>query len=261
MTPAELQAKAEQYRWYHPIDLGGYVTKPDNDFSVIWDFIRQNLSSVDFQDKTVLDIGCRDGLWSLFAESRGALLVGGIDNNISKGAIEFALPHLKSQVAMHEANICSYGSVNWDIVLMMGLLYHLRMPMLGLFNACECLKKGGLLCIETAIHAKPSWHDTDEIPMLYCPFLDSPYEAGSISFFNRLGLTTTLESMGMKFISYADLPESQVGPVRRAFFKFEKGEMYPHLREYWTGTHTGHTSASEKAWQEEAKQRHVSQSP
>src|ERR1051325_4684555 len=44
MTPAELQAKAEQYRWYHPIDLGGYVTKPDNDFSVLWDFIRQNLS-------------------------------------------------------------------------------------------------------------------------------------------------------------------------------------------------------------------------
>lgn len=250
MTPSELKAAAEKYRWYHPIDLGGYVTKPDNDFSITWDFIRRELSKLNFEDTEVLDIGCRDCLWSFYAEKAGARIVAAVDNNLSRAALDVALSALNSRVLMSEHNVCDWqrrkDQPGYDIVLMLGVLYHLRFPMMGLFNAIDWLKESGLMCIETAIYMGTP----QDKPMLYCPFMDSPYEAGSVSFFNKQGLITVMESLGMKFLYYADLPDNQVGDIRRSFFKFEKGKMLPHLREYWTGIHTAHTAPSEKAWEQ-----------
>src|SRR5207237_1489982 len=43
-------------------------------------FIEDQLDRLDFQDKTVLDIGCWDGYWSFYAERRGARLVLATDD-------------------------------------------------------------------------------------------------------------------------------------------------------------------------------------
>ena len=53
----------------------------------------------------MLDIGCRDGLFAFEAESMGASEVIGIDNDLSKAAVEFLIPFLKSKVTMYEMNL------------------------------------------------------------------------------------------------------------------------------------------------------------
>ena len=55
--------------------------------------------------KRVLDIGCRDGIYSFEAEKMGAKEVIGIDNDISKPALEFLIPYFNSKVKMFEMNL------------------------------------------------------------------------------------------------------------------------------------------------------------
>src|SRR5262249_46835319 len=62
--------------WYHEFEFpGGWKTPRVKDLELhrpIWDFIKKGLATIDFQGKTVLDLGCWDGYWSFHAERRGA---------------------------------------------------------------------------------------------------------------------------------------------------------------------------------------------
>jgi tRNA (mo5U34)-methyltransferase len=91
--------------------------------------------SLDLRGKRVLDIGCRDGLFSFAAESMGAIDVIGIDNDLSRGATELLIPYFNSKVRMHQMNLYDltperFGT--FDVVIFPGVLYHLRYPFWGL---------------------------------------------------------------------------------------------------------------------------------
>ena len=64
-----------------------------------------NALNADLNGKRVLDVGCRDGLYSFMAERRGAADVIGIDNDLSKAAVEVLIPYFGSAVRMHEMNL------------------------------------------------------------------------------------------------------------------------------------------------------------
>jgi 2-polyprenyl-3-methyl-5-hydroxy-6-metoxy-1,4-benzoquinol methylase len=155
---------------------------------------------MDFNNKRVLDIGCRDGLFSFFAESRGAAEVIGIDNDLSKPAVEFLIPFFNSKIKMYEMNLYDLKPDTFglfDLVIFPGVLYHLRYPFWGLKVIRDLIKVGGQLLLETAI-----WEGDPNNAMLFCPIdKDSPFEGTSCTFFNHKGITDTLRSMGMKVSS------------------------------------------------------------
>jgi SAM-dependent methyltransferase len=221
------------------------------------------MRSLDFQNKKVLDIGCRDGLFSFEAEKLGAAEIIAIDNSLSPGAIEVLIPYLKSKVQMHEVNIIDLSPEHFglfDIVIFPGTLYHLRYPFWALKVARDCLQPGGSLIIETAI-----FRDHNKHAMLHCPIgYESPYEPSSCSFFNLKGLKDTLFSLGFEVQAVEILKDglqnkqsnphelvkellkrgraiARLAPLKvidRATVVCRKSDRWDSLDNYWHGTHT-----------------------
>jgi SAM-dependent methyltransferase len=217
LTPEQVKQKIKQYRWYHSIEVapGVFTESHVPQFQPMWDFNMRCLENIDFRGKRVLDIGCRDGMFSLFAERRGAREVIGIDNDLSNGAVEFLIPHFQSKVSMKETNLYDLSANEFgqfDLIMFFGVLYHLRYPFWGLKKIIDCLNNGGQLLIESGMLVSEALKDQE---LLHCPVERSPYrEPSSCTFFNKLGLEVTLRSMNVNVIeSHTWTPETPKAPV------------------------------------------------
>lgn len=251
MTEKELKARVGQYAFYHIIPLTPTLSTPGNpDLQRSQAPVLAALNGLDLKGKRVLDIGCRDGLYSFLAERRGASEVIGIDNDLSKPATEFLIPYFRSKIRMQEMNLFdltpeTFG--RFDLIIFAGVLYHLRYPVWALKLICDLLAPGGKLLIETAVYSGMNRH-----AMLFCPIgSESPYEPTSCTFFNRKGLTDTLSSLGMRTLSYSCLhphveTPDQPGPepvVDRAFLVCESAGRQGNgeVQRYWHGQHRIHS--------------------
>jgi tRNA (mo5U34)-methyltransferase len=161
MTREEILAELKRLEpWFHRIDLGGGIyTKTesvmgepvDHPFGP-WQTIQQLLPP-DLNGKTVLDVGCNAGFYSFEAKRRGAERVLGVDGqrqHVRQGL--FVRKVLNLEVEFRRLNVyeLSPQSVGqFDITLALGLLYHLKHPILALENLYRVTKE--LLVIETAI--------------------------------------------------------------------------------------------------------------
>ncbi len=216
MDPKQLQNQLDQYTWYHAIPVAhGVATKPTTPrFQGMWDFNLACLEAVDFSGKTVLDVGCRDGLFSFEAEKRGAREILAIDNDLSRGARDVLVPYFQSKVKFEELSLYdltpdTHGC--FDIVLCLGVLYHLRYPFWGLKRITDCLRDGGVLVLESGMLAEPALQGRD---MLHCPVDQSPYEPTSCTFFNARGLETTLQTLNCESVRATPLPARKKGRLR-----------------------------------------------
>lgn len=124
--------------WFHNIDLGGVATAPDHflgDYPAFkWrgfcDAVPKDLSG-----KTVLDIGCNGGFYALEMKRRGAARVLGLDSDeryLSQARFAAEVSGLEIEFA--QLSVYDVGNLGerFDIVLFMGVLYHLRHPLLAL---------------------------------------------------------------------------------------------------------------------------------
>ncbi len=246
--------EVSRYTWYHEIELApGVRTRSEfGGFPQIWEFIRQALEQVEFTDRRVLDVGCRDGMFSLEAERRGAACVDAIDNDLSPGAVELLLPHFKSRVAMRRLNLYDLDPAAqppYDVIMFFGVLYHLRYPFWGLKRLVDCLAPRGELLIESGMLVDTP--ATGESELLFCPVDTSPYEPTSCTFFNRRGLETSLRSLGLEPLDFRRLEGSQCRDragrldVERQFLRFRRRERPPEeqgRQEYWDATHDYHSA-------------------
>ncbi len=125
-------------KWWHTIELPFGLTTPGViDYRNVVD--KWGLPS-DLTGKTVLDIGCWDGFWSFEAEKRGAKRVLAVDNwteNFLSNGEGFLVAHalLGSRVDylwndFFALSVEQHG--RFDVVLFLGVLYHLRNPLLAL---------------------------------------------------------------------------------------------------------------------------------
>jgi 2-polyprenyl-3-methyl-5-hydroxy-6-metoxy-1,4-benzoquinol methylase len=106
MTEAEILERMKRYRFYHTVQITDRVATPgDPGVLPSVELTRRTLREMDLQNKRVLDIGCRDGLFCFEAEKRGAAEVIGIDNDPSPGAVELLIPALRSRVKLYEMNL------------------------------------------------------------------------------------------------------------------------------------------------------------
>lgn len=228
-----LQAQIDRYRWYHVQQVAEGLSTPSflrgGGYHDLWAMISDVMKGIDFTGKRVLDIGCRDGMFSFQAERQGAREVIGIDNDLSRGAVEFLIPHFGSRVQMYEMNLYDltperFGT--FDIIIFPGVLYHLRYPVWGLKKIVDCLVPGGTLMIESGMLAEPALEHLD---LLYCPVETSPYETTSCTFFNEKGLTTTMRSLHCGLVSSRSLrhvaQQAQPSGIKARYLKPLKQDL------------------------------------
>lgn len=157
----KLKQEVNRIKWFHRIDLGnGIITPGINNSSSK----RQTLNLPEnLQGKTVLDIGAWDGFFSFECERRGAKRVLATDsfswNSLNwgtKAGFELARKALNSKVEDMDIDVLELSpekTGTFDLVLFLGVLYHMRDPLLALEKVFSVTKK--MLILET--HADMLW--------------------------------------------------------------------------------------------------------
>lgn len=158
MTANEIQDRISRINWFHTIDLGHGVVTPGDDDSP--NKLKRLQIPTDLSGKTFLDIGAWDGFFSFEAERRGAARVLALDSYVWEGRVPgkskegflAAKAILNSRVEdlqMDAFNISPDKIGMWDVVLLAGVLYHVKNPWLLLEKAASVTKQ--LLIVETFI--------------------------------------------------------------------------------------------------------------
>src|ERR1051325_10675658 len=129
---------AELGDWFHNLDLGGVKTAPDHflgDYpEVKWRRFAAALPN-DLTGKSVLDVGCNAGFYSMQMKRRGAERVLGIDTDDKYlEQARFAAKVSGADIEFRNLSVYRVGELHekFDLVLFMGVLYHLRHPLLAL---------------------------------------------------------------------------------------------------------------------------------
>jgi len=127
--------------WFHCIDLGnGIKTMPEPvpHLENLWGHISKSIPN-DLSGKSVLDIGCNAGFFSVQAKKRNADYVLGID--LSDGFLkqaEFVREVLELEIEYQNMGLSDVVKLNtqFDIVFCLGVIYHCADP----FQAARCVE-------------------------------------------------------------------------------------------------------------------------
>jgi 2-polyprenyl-3-methyl-5-hydroxy-6-metoxy-1,4-benzoquinol methylase len=110
----------------------------------------------DLATATVLDIGCNSGFFSLELAARGARHVDGVDlrpENIARA--QFVKEHFgiaNAEFRVSDADDLSAGR-EWDVVLNLGLLYHVVNPLQVMRRTYELCRRFAI--VDTVVHREP----------------------------------------------------------------------------------------------------------
>lgn len=144
---------AEHGRWWHEIELAPGIVTPGDDSNRMKLPILDELGlPPDLGGLRALDIGCSDGFFSFELERRGAAVVA-IDF-IPESYTGFATARriLGSSVEYRMANVYNLNPEEFgrfDLVLFLGVLYHLRKPLAALDALRSVTREGGSLFVGT----------------------------------------------------------------------------------------------------------------
>jgi tRNA (mo5U34)-methyltransferase len=139
-TPAEeIRRQAQALGpWFHNILLNGVMTAPDHflgDYPAVkWQRFAGAIPE-DLSGRSVLDVGCNGGFYSIEMKRRGAEHVLGIDfDEDYLNQARFAASVLGLDIEFRQLSVYDVGSIGerFDLVIFMGVLYHLRHPLLAL---------------------------------------------------------------------------------------------------------------------------------
>lgn len=222
---------AELGQWFHNLDLGGVKTAPDHflgDYpEVKW---RRFASSMpeDLTGKSVLDIGCNAGFYSIQMKRRGADRVVGIDTDEKYlEQARFAATVSGAEIEFRNLSVYRVGELHekFDLVLFMGVLYHLRHPLLALdllhehvvadLLVAQSMLRGSSDSIEVPPDF-PFWQselfDNEQFPRMY--FIEKRYANDPTNWWipNRACFEAILRTAGFEIL---DHPEAEVFICRR----------------------------------------------
>lgn len=243
-TRDDIRARiAELGPWFHNMEIGGVPTAPDHflgDYPrVKWRRFESALPA-DLSGRSVLDIGCNAGFYALEMKRRGAARVLGIDwDDAYLAQARFAIGMAGLDIELRKLSVYDVARLGerFDIVLFMGVLYHLRHPLLALDLVREhvvgdtmvfqCMQRGSdqvlvppedLPFSETAVFDDPGW------PKLH--FIERRYSRDPTNWWapNRACAEAMLRSAGFEI---TDHPEAEVYVCRPGRPGEYGGAVYP----------------------------------
>jgi tRNA (mo5U34)-methyltransferase len=137
----KLETKIKQLQpWFHNLHLpNGVQTAPDHYFGDFpkfkWDDIKKHIPR-SLEGQTALDIGCNAGFYSFELAKRGANVLGiDLDPHYLRQAKWAAKEMgLSDRVSFKQMQVYDLAKMrrSFDIIIFMGVFYHLRYPMLAL---------------------------------------------------------------------------------------------------------------------------------
>lgn len=193
--------------WWHRIEVGYGIVTPGHHGDIHHPTGDKNLLEnmqlpKDLRKKSVLDIGAWDGFYSFEAEKRGASPVLAIDNfyrgkegKTGIQGFETAKEILNSKVEFKKASVYDLNPEEFgtfDIVLCLGVLYHLRHPLLGLEKIYSVAKD--MLILET--HYDP-YHLGKPLGVFY-ENNETNDDASNWWGFNEAGVLALLRAAGFR---------------------------------------------------------------
>jgi len=235
------QRVTELGEWFQNVKLDGIETAPHHflgDYpSLKW---RQFAHAIpaDLTGKTVLDIGCNAGFYSVEMKRRGAARVLGIDTDETYLAqARFVAEVSATSIEFRQMSVYQLAELRekFDLVLFMGVLYHLRHPLLALdllyehavddLLVAQSLLRGstGVPSLEkdypfreTAVFDRPGY------PVMH--FVEHRYSHDPTNWWipNRACMEAMLRSAGFEIL---DRPEEEVYLCRRSVNRGRSGDV------------------------------------
>lgn len=212
--------------WFHNLRLDGIETAPEHplgDYPTFkWEGFRDVLPA-DLTGKTVLDIGCNAGFYAIEMARRGAERVIGIDSDpryLAQAAL--AAEVARAPVELHRMSVYDVASLGerFDLVIFMGVFYHLRHPLLALDLLREHVVGDRLLFQslqrgpDTVATAADDYAFEDETPFAQADwprlhFIEKRYAQDPTNWFipNRAATEAMLRSAGFRIEAH---PEPEV---------------------------------------------------
>ena len=140
MSPEEIREQVERLGpWFHNMELMGVRTAPNHFLGDYPAMKFRNFAHAipeDLSGKTVLDVGCNAGFYSMEMKRRGAARVVGIDSEdlyLEQARFATAVNGMQD-IEFRKMSVYDVASLGekFDFVIFMGVLYHLRHPLLAL---------------------------------------------------------------------------------------------------------------------------------
>jgi len=243
-STAEIQSRIEALGpWFHNLELGGVRTAPDH---FLGDYPHQKFRKfadaipADLTGKSVLDIGCNAGFYSIEMKRRGAHRVLGIDfDDKYLNQARFAAEVAETDIESAKLSVYDVGTLGetFDLVIFMGVLYHLRHPLLALDLIREHVARDLMLFqsmqrgSEVVLPLEPNYRFTDThmfdepgYPKLH--FIEHRYADDPTNWWapNAAASEAMLRSSGFSIVSH---PEAEVYLCRVAERPYGAEPVYP----------------------------------
>ncbi len=232
--------------WFHNLDLNGVRTAPKHflgDYPAVkWRRFADRIAP-DLTGRTVLDIGCNAGFYSIEMTRRGAARVVGVDSDEGYlSQARFAAKVSGFDIEFRRLSVYDLAALGerFDIVLFMGVLYHLRHPLLALDLIHEHVA-GDLLLFQSMQRGnkevKPLDKDHDfwtmdifddpGYPKMH--FVEHKYAHDWTNWWvpNRACAEAILRSAGFEIVGH---PEDEVYICKRAARPYPASAVYPARR-------------------------------
>ena len=139
LSPEAIRTRADALGpWFHNMNLNGVWTAPDHflgDYPGVKFRRFADALPADLTGKSVLDIGCNGGFYAIEMKRRGAARVLGVDFDEDYLAqARFAAAVTGQDIEFAKLSVYDLGALGerFDLVIFMGVLYHLRHPLLAL---------------------------------------------------------------------------------------------------------------------------------
>jgi tRNA (mo5U34)-methyltransferase len=227
LEASDLQRRIDELGpWFQNFSLNGAQTAPQHflgDYPAVkWHRFSHAIPN-DLIGKTVLDIGCNAGFYSFEMKRRGADRVLAVDYDERYLAqARFVAERLGLAVEFRRLSVYDVAQLReeFDVVLFMGVLYHLRHPLLALDLIREHVARD-LFVFQSMQRGSDQpfradddydfWRteifDRPEFPRMY--FIERKYAGDPTNWWipNRAGVEAMLRSSGFSIVEH---PEEEV---------------------------------------------------
>ncbi|HEX3431289.1 MAG TPA: TIGR04290 family methyltransferase [Rhizomicrobium sp.] len=243
-TSEQIRARVDALGpWFHNLNLAGVQTAPAHflgDYPAVkWKRFATAIPA-DLTGKSILDIGCNAGFYALEMKRRGAARVLGIDEDPDYlRQARFAAEVSDADIEFRDLSVYDVGAIGetFDVVLFLGVLYHLRHPLLALDLIRDHVARD-MLVFQSMQRGSPeagdvaedydfweqSLFDEPQFPKLH--FIENRYAGDPTNWWvpNRACAEAMLRAAGFEIVSH---PEQEVYICRVAEKPFGAATVYP----------------------------------